>query len=1038
MHPQFGLNKAEDSSSGNDNLHWRTPSVAERRTFWLLACIYGGITLSVLPWATVPGPRLPEVIAVSNLTIALADLCTTLLLGREFLRTGRLSMCVLASGYAFSAAMALLHLAVFPGALFDRMLFGNSQSTSWMFLLWRLGSAALLLAAVVIAHRPPLTRGAPALRRTLAFAGMLTAAAVAVAAILAAQLAIPVQVGGQFTIVNKIVNSLQLIFCAIALLLIWRGRAFDDAMWLWLVLVLVASLADQTLAITAGGQYRLGWHVAKASAAISACLLLVFWLGRMSPEENVGLIRAIAGYGAAIGTMLAAVLLRWFLSPWVAEQYPFATLFGAVAIGVWIAGWGPALTAAVGGYALAIILFDENGTRTLSLPQLFGAALYALSCAIIIALGEGMRRARDRYRASEHRFRRSQQGALQGFALLENVHRAGNGPSHLRCKYVNPAGAAPSGRSPEALAGADVAVLFPGAEANGLREALAQVADTGEPLDIEVQYASDGGPRWYRHLAVKLADGVAVSYIDTTDLRRSIEALKRQEQELRTVLDVVPLAVLVARDPSADDIVGSSSFAALTGVPVGENVSQSGPRKDALPYHYEQQGRILEAAELPMQQAARLGRVVRDMEMDMVFKDGRVIHLLSHATPLFDENERVRGAVGANVDITALTLARRALETADRQKNDFIATLAHELRNPLSPIRHAATILKRDTSPTAIEHAVRVVERQAAHMAHLLDDLLDVSRITRNAIKLRREPVDLHVVLDSAFENALPMLQEFGQRLQADIEATPLWVYGDPARMLQVMDNLLSNACKYTGTGGLINVRARREDDQCIIEVSDTGVGIAAQQLTSLFTMFAQVDPAMRTTKGGLGIGLAISRRLVELHGGKIAAHSEGPGKGSTFTVTFPRMHNEPAGNLSLAARGPSETDTDLKQLQVLVVDDNVDAANTLRTVLGLAGVTTAVAHSATAALAVAESMRPHALLLDLGLPDGSGLDVARRVRSSTWGRKVLLVALTGWGRPEDRARTTEAGFDSHLVKPADSEQVLALLKQFVRASQKS
>jgi PAS domain S-box-containing protein len=566
-------------------------------------------------------------------------------------------------------------------------------------------------------------------------------------------------------------------------------------------------------------------------------------------------------------------------------------------------------------------------------------------------------------------------------------------------------------------------------------------------IDFRVRHA-DGAYRWVADSGVPrfASNGEFAGYIgsrvdiqDRKDLedqlRRTIEALNRQQQELRTVLDVVPLAVLVARDPAADDIVGSSSFASLTGVPVGENVSQSGPNKDRLPYHYEQQGRLLEAAELPMQQAARTRRVVRDMEMDMVFENGRVVHLLSHATPLFDDQGNVRGAVGANVDITPLTLAHRALETADRQKNDFIATLAHELRNPLAPIRYAATLLKRDTSPESIEHAVRVVERQAGHMARLLDDLLDLSRITRNTVELKRAPLDLRSVLDSAIENALPLLQENGQQLHTDIEARPLWVHGDAVRLLQVVDNLLSNACKFTGPDGRIAVRARREGDQCKVEVSDTGIGITAQQVADVFTMFGQVDPAMQATKSGLGIGLAISRRLMELHGGTIAARSEGPGKGSTFTVSLPCSEQvDVAGDVATSASDSSETNPDLTQLRVLVVDDNIDAAETLKAVLALAGVKAAAAYSAAAAIAAAEATQPNVLLLDVGLPDASGLDVARHIRSTAWGRNALLVALTGWGRPEDRAQAAEAGFDVHLVKPVDGQQVLQVLAEFVRS----
>lgn len=511
-------------------------------------------------------------------------------------------------------------------------------------------------------------------------------------------------------------------------------------------------------------------------------------------------------------------------------------------------------------------------------------------------------------------------------------------------------------------------------------------------------------------------------------LRRAHADLKQQELELRTMLDVIPVGILVARDARADDIAASSSFAALTGMPVGENVSQSGPNKDRLPYHYERDGRALDEEELPMQRATRTGREVRDVEMDMVFNDGRVIHLLSQAAPLLDDQGNVRGAIGANVDITPLKQAHRALEAADRQKNDFLATLAHELRNPLAPIRYGIALLQRDPGMDARDKAVRIIDRQAGHMARLLDDLLDLSRITRNVVELKREPVELHAIANAALENARPMAEEHRHRLETDIEPGPLWVHGDPARLLQIVDNLLNNACKYTEDGGRITLRARRAGDRCIIEVSDTGVGVAPDKAAAVFTMFGQVNPAMQATKGGLGIGLAVVRRLVELHGGSIAVRSDGLGQGSTFTVMLPRLeHVEPLPKPGAAA---AESD-ELGRLEVLVVDDNVDGADTLAMVLRIAGVKTRTAHSAAEAIAAAEAMQPDAVLLDVGLPDGSGLDVARRIRATAWGRRALLVAITGWGRAEDRARTAEAGFDTHLVKPVDANQVIALLTGF-------
>jgi PAS domain S-box-containing protein len=516
-------------------------------------------------------------------------------------------------------------------------------------------------------------------------------------------------------------------------------------------------------------------------------------------------------------------------------------------------------------------------------------------------------------------------------------------------------------------------------------------------------------------------------------LRRAHAELKRQEQELRTMFDVMPIGLLVAHDPHADDISISPTFAALTGLPTGENISLSGPNRERMPHRYEQNGRVLESDELPMQRAARKGEQVRDMELDMVFKDGRVLNLLGYAAPLFDDHGRLRGAIGANVDITQLKNAQHALESADRQKNNFLATLAHELRNPLAPIRYAIALLQRDASRANIEKMLPVVDRQAGHMARLLDDLLDLSRIERNVVELRREPVEMGSVLRAALENAQSMLETHAHRLEVDLAGEPLWVDGDPARLLQIVDNVLNNACKYTEDGGTITVRSRGDAERCTIEIADTGVGIAPEMASAVFTMFGQVNPTVQAAKGGIGIGLSVVRRLVELHSGSVSVRSDGLGMGTTFSITLPRLSRvePPTGaDAPLDAEG-----RELARLKVLVVDDNVDAADTLAIVLGMAGVQTATAHSTAQAIAAAEMMRPDAVLLDVGLPDGSGLDVAQVIRANDWGRSTLLVAITGWGRSEDRARTAASGFDTHLVKPVDANQVLALLKSLLRGT---
>jgi PAS domain S-box-containing protein len=553
-----------------------------------------------------------------------------------------------------------------------------------------------------------------------------------------------------------------------------------------------------------------------------------------------------------------------------------------------------------------------------------------------------------------------------------------------------------------------------------LRDAIVAVGEGLEPTRRSLPIA-------------ELDDAYAAAEHAARLLQRAHADLERREQELRTMFDVMPVGLLVAHDPRADNISISPSFASLTGLPAGENVSLSGPNHDRMPHRYEQNGRVLEADELTMQRAARKGEQVRDMELDMVFKDGRVLNLLGYAAPLFDDQGKLRGAIGANVDITALKKAQRALEAADRQKNDFLATLAHELRNPLAPIRYAIALLQRDPSRANVEKTLSIVDRQASHMARLLDDLLDVSRITRNAVELKREPVELHSVLSAAVENARPFIEAHLHRLAIDIDPEPLWVDGDPARLLQIVDNLLNNACKYTEDGGRITVHARREGDFCLIEVTDTGVGIAPEMAPAVFTMFGQVNPVVQAAKGGIGIGLAVVHQLVQLHGGSIAVRSPGLGKGTTFTVRLPRIeHAEPP---SQSAAAPGAEDSALARLNVLVVDDNVDAADTLAMVLRIANVQTATAHTAAQALAAAETQRPDAILLDIGLPDGSGLDVAQRIRATDWGRKALLVAITGWGRDEDRARTVATGFDAHLVKPIDANEVIALLTEFAQRS---
>jgi PAS domain S-box-containing protein len=381
----------------------------------------------------------------------------------------------------------------------------------------------------------------------------------------------------------------------------------------------------------------------------------------------------------------------------------------------------------------------------------------------------------------------------------------------------------------------------------------------------------------------------------------------------------------------------------------------------------------------------------------------------------------------ANRAAVAIENARlyQAVREADRRKDEFLALLGHELRNPLAPIRNALNVLKLPGADAAvILRAREMMERQVEHMVRLVDDLLDVSRIMRGKVELRREPVELATVVARAVETTLPIIETEGHLLTVELPPEPLWVNGDLVRLAQVASNLLNNAAKYTERGGQIWLTAQREGGEAVLRVRDTGIGIAPEFLPRLFDMFFQGERRTKESQGGLGIGLPLVRGLVELHGGAIVVHSGGPGKGSEFVVRLPLLATKED------KKGPrsSSATKSLSPRRVLVVDDNVDAADSLAMLLRLQGQEVQVAYDAASALAQAEADPPAIAFLDLGMPKMDGYELARAFRNHPALREVVLIALTGWGQPEDRQRTKEAGFDHHLVKPVEEEALHGLL----------
>jgi two-component system CheB/CheR fusion protein len=380
-------------------------------------------------------------------------------------------------------------------------------------------------------------------------------------------------------------------------------------------------------------------------------------------------------------------------------------------------------------------------------------------------------------------------------------------------------------------------------------------------------------------------------------------------------------------------------------------------------------------------------------------------------------------------DISERRRAEEALREADRRKDEFLATLAHELRNPLAPIRNAVQVLRLQGEPNGEAQRVRdIIDRQVQQLTRLVDDLLDVSRITRGTIELRREPAEVAAVVERALETSRPLLDAASHRLSVTFPAEPLWVMADVTRLAQILSNLLNNAAKFTRPGGHIELSVERDGGDAVIRVRDDGIGIPPQMLSRIFDLFAQVDTSLERAQGGLGLGLTIARRLVEMHGGTITAASDGPGTGTELTVRLPPLQSPEESAAAGADRQQAGEAGLAAELKVLVVDDNNDSADSLAMWLELAGHEVRTAYDGPQALAAAAELRPQVILLDIGMPGMSGYDVARRLRQHPATRDVLLLAMTGWGQDEDRRLSREAGFDEHLVKPLDPQLLKDLL----------
>lgn len=513
--------------------------------------------------------------------------------------------------------------------------------------------------------------------------------------------------------------------------------------------------------------------------------------------------------------------------------------------------------------------------------------------------------------------------------------------------------------------------------------------------------------------------GAFVFVHDITDRRRAELALAASEREFRAMFELAATGMAQADPTTRRFLRVNRRFCQITGFSEEELLERT--YGDIT--HPEDRGR-----DLALTDPVRRGENdTWEIEKRYLRKDGQVAWVHVSGRLVRDAAGRPHRTVASIRDITAQKQAERALQEAARRKDEFLATLAHELRNPLSPVRTGVALLRaRGAGDPALRRPLEIIDRQVGHMARLLDDLLDVSRITRNKLELRRERVTLDAVLQSALETSRPHIDAAAHTVSVTLPPEPIELHADPIRLAQVFSNLLNNSAKYTERGGRIAIHAWREGSSVVVSVKDTGIGIAPEALPHVFEMFSQASPALDRAQGGLGIGLSLVRALVELHGGRIEARSEGAGRGTEMVTRLPVLGRSTGAGADAGAREAGARGA--PGFRIVVADDLPDNAETLAMLLEHAGHEVHTVHDGEAAVAAADRLRPDVLFLDIGMPRLNGYEAARRIRSEPWGAGMVLIAATGWGQKEDQERARLAGFDFHLTKPIQPATLLDLL----------
>jgi PAS domain S-box-containing protein len=596
----------------------------------------------------------------------------------------------------------------------------------------------------------------------------------------------------------------------------------------------------------------------------------------------------------------------------------------------------------------------------------------------------------------------------------------------------NPGAERIKGYRAEEIIGKHFSIFYPvEALARGLPAHELEVAvRTGRYEEEGWRLRKDGTPFWASVVITALRDrsgrhlGFSKITRDLTERRRQEEQLRQSEERLRLMVESVRDYAIFMLDPGGHIVSWNAGAERIKGYRPGEIIG----KHFTVFYLPEDLARGLPQHELEV--AARTGRF--EDEGWRLRKDGTRFWANVVITAVFDGAGHLRGYAKVTRDLTERERLQ-TLERETRKTTEFLAMLGHELRNPLAPIRNAVEIIRaQQTDDPRVQRARDTIDRQVSHLSRLVDDLLDMSRITSGKVTLHKEPLDLAVVVSRAVEATRAALDERNHALTLTLPPDPLRVDGDATRLAQVAMNLIHNAAKYTPEGGQVWVSLRREDKQAVLSVCDNGIGISADLAPRVFDLFVQGERALDRADGGLGIGLTLVRKLVDSHGGTVEAKSAGPGQGSEFVVRLPALADD--STEAAASQQPAAPDHGPRGRRVLVVDDNSDSAETMVILLQIWGHDVHVATDGPTALAVAAERRPEVVLLDIGLPGMNGYDVARRLREIPGMEHVVLVAMTGYGQEEDRRRSWEAGFTRHLVKPIASEILKEVLGDLRRS----